>query len=72
VKDGDTGHLVEYGDVEAFANKSLELIADRQEWNRMSEQAIQWAGSLTWDRTAQAMEAIFLEEVEASKRGSNV
>ncbi len=40
VKDGETGYLVEYGDVEAFARRSVELLTEPATWRRMSEAAI--------------------------------
>lgn len=64
VLDGRTGHLVAYGDERAFAQKSLELLRDQHKWNEMSREAMSWAQSLTWDRTAEEMEQIFLEEIQ--------
>ncbi|MFQ5510752.1 MAG: glycosyltransferase family 4 protein [Candidatus Krumholzibacteriia bacterium] len=64
VLDGRTGYLVEYGDVEAFAARSLELLADAGKWSRMSGEAAEWARSLTWDKTAEEMEEIFMKEME--------
>lgn len=69
VKDGDTGYLVEYGDPRAFADKALELLTDEDKWKRMSDAAIEWARSLTWDRTGSEMEAIFLDEIQSMRRG---
>jgi glycosyltransferase involved in cell wall biosynthesis len=69
VKDGDTGFLVEYGDPRAFADKALELLTDENKRNRMSAAAVEWARSLTWDRTGSEMEAIFLDEIQAKGRG---
>ena len=63
VKDGETGHLVEYGDPEVFARKSLELFGDGDAWASMSDSAIEWARSLTWERTAEEMETIILDEI---------
>ncbi len=63
VKDGETGYLVEYGDDRAFAEKSLELLRDKHKWQEMSGKAVQWAGSLTWDRTAAEMERVFLGQI---------
>jgi glycosyltransferase involved in cell wall biosynthesis len=71
VKDGETGYLVEYGDDHAFAEKSLELLGDESRWQQMSARAIEWARSLTWDRTAEEMEQVFLSEIETTKARSN-
>lgn len=59
---GETGFLVEYGDVEGFAAKGLEVLTDPTLWQRMSESGLEWARSLTWDRTADEMEKLFLRE----------
>jgi glycosyltransferase involved in cell wall biosynthesis len=72
VNDGKTGCLVEYGDERAFAEKSLELIRDKEKWNMMSEAAIAWARTMTWERTAEEMEKIFLEEIGADQGRSTV
>jgi len=69
VKDGETGYLVDYGDVRAFADRAIELLSDEGRWRRMSAAAIAWSRSLTWDRTGSEMETIFLEEIESAKRG---
>ncbi|MDH3214714.1 MAG: glycosyltransferase family 4 protein [Candidatus Krumholzibacteria bacterium] len=63
VQEGETGYLVEYGDVAAFAERSLSLIRDTQKWHDMSAAATAWAKSLTWDRTASEMEKIFHDEM---------
>ncbi len=64
VHHGKTGYLVAYGDEEAFAARALELLRDHDTWQRMSGAAMEWARSLTWDRTAAEMEKIFLREME--------
>ncbi len=63
VKHGETGFLVEYGRPKAFADKAVELLSDRNKWQAMSAAALEWARSLTWERTADEMEQIFLREV---------
>jgi glycosyltransferase involved in cell wall biosynthesis len=62
IRDGKTGYLVEYGDDAAFAARGVELLRDRTLWERMSTGAIEWAQSMTWDRTANEMEQLFLQE----------
>lgn len=57
-----TGFLVEYGDARAFAARGLELLTDHTLWTRMSLAGLEWARSLTWDRTANEMEQLFLRE----------
>ena len=67
VKDGDTGYLVEYGDVEGFARRSIELLTEPATWKRMSAAGLAWARSLTWDRTGREMRDIFLAEIESAR-----
>lgn len=62
IRDGATGFLVPPGDVDAFARRALELLRDDALRARMSAAALAWAGSLTWERTADEMEALFLRE----------
>lgn len=62
ILDNKTGFLVEYGDVDAFARKGLELLRDGDLWARMSSAALEWARSMTWERTADEMEKFFLRE----------
>lgn len=63
VLDGKTGYLVEYGDHEAFASKTIELLTDPDKWKAMSKAGLEWAQSLTWERTAHEMEEIFMKEI---------
>jgi len=63
VVDGKTGYLVEYGDAQAFARRSVELLRDHDLWRQMSDEALDWSGSMTWDRTGREMEEIFLGEI---------
>jgi glycosyltransferase involved in cell wall biosynthesis len=58
-----TGFLVEYGDVDAMARRAIELLVDGALWRRMSTEAVAWARSLTWERTADEMEQLFHREV---------
>lgn len=62
ILDGKTGYLVEYGDDAAFAERGAELLSDAALWNRMSKAALEWAGTMTWERTANEMEQLFLRE----------
>lgn len=63
VKHEKTGYLVEYGQPAAFAERVVELLSDRDKWMAMSQASLEWAQSLTWDRNADEMEKIFLEEL---------
>lgn len=61
IRDGETGFLVPYGDADAMASCAVRLLTDATLWRRMSDAALAWARSLTWERTADEMEALFQE-----------
>jgi glycosyltransferase involved in cell wall biosynthesis len=62
ILENKTGFLAEYGDVDEFAAKGLQLLTDGEMWKRFSEAGLEWARSLTWDRTASEMEVLFLRD----------
>ncbi len=62
---GETGYLVPYGDVRAFAEKALFLLRDGAEWRRMSENAIERVRELTWERCSRQAEEFVREAVSA-------
>jgi glycosyltransferase involved in cell wall biosynthesis len=57
-----TGYLVDYGDDAAMAERAVELLGDRELWQRFSAAGLEWARSMTWERCADEMEALFLRE----------
>jgi glycosyltransferase involved in cell wall biosynthesis len=62
-----TGFLVEYGDAEAFAARGLQLLTDTDLWRRMSAAGLEWSQSMTWDRTADEMEPLFVRDAARGK-----
>ncbi len=58
---GKSGFLVPYGDTDAFASRTIELLTDVALWRRMSDASLAWARSLTWEKTADEMERAFAE-----------
>jgi glycosyltransferase involved in cell wall biosynthesis len=50
VKDGQTGLLYPWGDVDALAERVTRLLADPSLRRRMEAGALEWAASLTWER----------------------
>ena len=53
VRNGETGLLVPDGDVEALANAIIKVLSDDGLRERLSRNAIKWAGSFSWDKTAE-------------------
>ncbi|MGD1045274.1 MAG: glycosyltransferase family 4 protein [Bacteroidota bacterium] len=55
VKDGETGLLYEYGNIEQLAEKVLLLLRDEHLRTRLTKGALEYAQSLTWDKSAKIM-----------------
>ena len=52
VKDGETGLLYTYGDVEDLSRKMVTLATDSALRERLSENALRWAATFDWDTAA--------------------
>ena len=52
VIDGETGLLYEYGNIEQLAEKILLLLRDEHLRSRLKNGALEYAQSLTWDKSA--------------------
>ena len=55
VRNGVSGLLYPYGDVETLANTLLEVLKNEELRLTLSSGAIEWASRFTWERSAQAM-----------------
>ena len=55
VRDGQTGLLAPYGDVDAFADAIGRLLEDDTLALRMSREALRWSEHFDWDRAASEM-----------------
>jgi glycosyltransferase involved in cell wall biosynthesis len=66
VIDGETGLLYEYGDIEQLAEKILLLLRDEHLRSRLTEGALEYAQSLTWDKSATIMLDV-IEQVQGRK-----
>jgi glycosyltransferase involved in cell wall biosynthesis len=55
VRDGETGLLAPYGDVEAFADAIARLLDDDELAVRLSREALRWSNHFDWDRAASEM-----------------
>ncbi|HEX6790635.1 MAG TPA: glycosyltransferase family 4 protein [Candidatus Krumholzibacteria bacterium] len=70
IQDGVTGFLVPYGDAGAFARRTVELLTDRALFERMSAAGEAWARTLTWERTADEMEQVFLRACDGATKAA--
>jgi glycosyltransferase involved in cell wall biosynthesis len=70
IQDGVTGFLVPYGDVDAFAQRTVELLKDPALHERMSMAGEAWARTMTWERCADEMEPVFFRAIDAAKGGA--
>ena len=52
VRDGETGLLYPYGDIDALADKIIKILTDESLRNNLRDGAIKWAKSFTWDNSA--------------------
>jgi len=66
VRDGETGFLVEAGQIEGFADRIATLLADDELATRMSKAALDWSRSFDWERAADDM-AEALEEARGRR-----
>jgi glycosyltransferase involved in cell wall biosynthesis len=67
VVDGETGYLVPFGDVEACARRTLEVLQDDVLRRRLSEAAIAHAKTFNWDDSAEAVLRIIEQVIQGCK-----
>ena len=60
IKNGETGYLVPLGDSEKLAERIENLIVNRKELEKTSENAMNWAKTFTWEKSANH----FLEQIK--------
>lgn len=74
IRDGETGFLVEHGNVEQLAQKMVEILLNEELRKRLSRGAIQWASRFTWEgcaqKTAELIEELMppREELSGSRK----
>lgn len=60
VKNGETGLLSKYGDINAFANNMIELLTNEYQRTKMSKLARLSAQSYSWQEITKAIEIIYI------------
>ncbi len=55
VKEGVSGLLYEYGNIEELANKIVKVLTDETLFQQLSSGSIQWAKNFSWDISAEKM-----------------
>jgi cellulose synthase/poly-beta-1,6-N-acetylglucosamine synthase-like glycosyltransferase/glycosyltransferase involved in cell wall biosynthesis/O-antigen/teichoic acid export membrane protein len=61
VKDGYSGFLVPYGDVEVLSKKIADVLQDRDLLKRLSDNAKQWATNFEWQKSGDRFLEILVE-----------
>lgn len=55
VKEGHSGLLYEYGNIQELANKIVMVLTDKTLFDQLSSGAVQWAKNFSWDKSAEKM-----------------
>jgi len=72
VMNGYNGLVYSYGDLQALASKTVELLNDPVLWERMSKNASEWSQQFTWEKSILEFEQIlrndaYKEDVKLSR-----
>jgi glycosyltransferase involved in cell wall biosynthesis len=65
VRNGTSGLLYPYGDVDTLSKLLTRILVDHPERQRLSEGAVAWASTFTWERSAREMLSICERTVES-------
>lgn len=57
IRDGETGLLAPADDVDAFVDRTVELLADEETRRRLGRRAVEWADTHSWEASAEALES---------------
>ncbi|MGH8015558.1 MAG: glycosyltransferase family 4 protein [Candidatus Zixiibacteriota bacterium] len=61
VKDGVTGLLYPYGNIELLSTKLLMILTDSKYRQKLEQEALKWAANFDWDIAARSFEKLILE-----------
>ncbi|UCG62042.1 MAG: glycosyltransferase family 4 protein [Candidatus Zixiibacteriota bacterium] len=67
VRDGETGLLYEYGNIEQFAENLLKILTDKSLRTRLEQGGLEWAETFNWDSAARKFENLLIDVVGAAK-----
>jgi glycosyltransferase involved in cell wall biosynthesis len=65
IRNGETGLLVRNGDVETLANAIIRILSDGELREKLSRNAIEWAGRFSWDKTAEEFMRVINSVIKA-------
>jgi glycosyltransferase involved in cell wall biosynthesis len=65
IRNGETGLLVRNGDVETLANAIIRILSDGELKEKLSRNAIEWAGRFSWDKTAEEFMRVINSVIKA-------
>ena len=63
IKDGETGILYPYGNIDELAEKMIRLAEDPRLRSTLAAAALEWAGSFDWQRVAEQAVALLLKQI---------
>lgn len=70
VKDGESGLLYEYGNINELAEKIITVLSNDTKRKELEQGAIQWASKFNWDDSAKKMYGIMERVVNTANSGS--
>jgi glycosyltransferase involved in cell wall biosynthesis len=59
IRHGHSGYLVEQGNIDQLTSAMAALLRSEADWDRMSENAVELARSMAWERTAAAYAKLY-------------
>jgi glycosyltransferase involved in cell wall biosynthesis len=65
IRDGETGLLVENGNVPALADAVISMIKDTELRNRLTENALEYSKQFSWDNAAKVFSEIIEQDPNA-------
>lgn len=68
VKDGFSGLLYEYGNLNELANKVICVLKDQELFEKLSQGAVQWAKNFSWENSAEKMLSLIENVVKSNKK----